>query len=153
MAGLGGRERRRLPRPAGRRTKARSGVVVQTLWARAAMSGWRAKAVRIARDERSSPGAARMGFRGSAAGAAGAPGAPPRTCPTISAGGAPSKPGAIKPSRKPGSRAQSETAHINRYRYRGQKFFPAESARPAPQATRFRVQPPLRPRGPMNTNT
>ena len=46
---------------------------------------------------------------------------PPRTCPTISAGGAPSKPGAIKPRRKAGSRAQSETAHINSYRYKRQK--------------------------------
>ena len=46
---------------------------VRTLWGRAAMSEWRAKAVRIAQDERSSPGDARMGFRGSAARAAGAP--------------------------------------------------------------------------------
>ena len=53
--------------------KARSGVVVRMLWGRAAMSEWRAKAVRIAQDGRSSPGDARMGFRGSAARAAGAP--------------------------------------------------------------------------------
>jgi hypothetical protein len=45
------------------------------------MSGWRAKAVRIARDERSSPGATRMGFRGSAAGAAGAPGVATKNLP------------------------------------------------------------------------
>ena len=73
MAGSGGRERRTPPRPAERRTKARSGVVVRMLWGRAAMSEWRAKAVRIAQDGRSSPGDARMGFRGSAARAAGAP--------------------------------------------------------------------------------
>lgn len=39
---------------------------------------------------------------------------PPRTCPTILAGAALSKPGAIKPRPRAGSRAQSETAHINR---------------------------------------
>jgi hypothetical protein len=37
--GLGRAGEQRLPRPAGRRTKARSGVVVPMLWARAAMSG------------------------------------------------------------------------------------------------------------------
>ncbi len=52
---------------------ARNGGVVRMLWERAAMSGWRAQAVRIARNERSSPGDARMGFRGSAARLAGAP--------------------------------------------------------------------------------
>jgi hypothetical protein len=45
------------------------------------MSGWRVKAVRIARDEQSSPGAARMGFRGSAAGAVGAPGVATKNLP------------------------------------------------------------------------
>jgi hypothetical protein len=36
-----------------------------------------------------------------------------RTCPTISVGGAPSKPGAASSHRKPGSKAPSETDHTN----------------------------------------
>jgi hypothetical protein len=40
-------------------------------------------------------------------------GAPPRTCPTISVGGAPSKPGETTPRRKPGSKALSETDRTN----------------------------------------
>ena len=44
------------PLMAGRGTTARSGVVVRMLWESAAMSAWRAKAVPIAQDERSSPG-------------------------------------------------------------------------------------------------
>lgn len=47
---------------------------------------------------------------------------PPRTCPTILAGAALSKPGAITPRPRAGSRAQSETAHINSYRYKSQQF-------------------------------
>jgi hypothetical protein len=43
---------------------------------------------------------------------------PLRTCPTIPDGGAPSKPGAANSRRKPGSKAPSETAHTNRYRYK-----------------------------------
>ena len=39
---------------------------------------------------------------------------PPRTCPIISVGGALSKPGASKSTRQNGSKARSETAHINR---------------------------------------
>ena len=42
---------------------------------------------------------------------------PPRTCPAISAGGAPSKPGLTRSLRKPGSpgsKAPSETGHTNR---------------------------------------
>src|SRR6202020_1880979 len=39
---------------------------------------------------------------------------PQRTCPTISAGGAPSKPGASKSTRQNGSSAPSEMDHINR---------------------------------------
>ncbi|HEY3623275.1 MAG TPA: IS1595 family transposase [Roseiarcus sp.] len=38
---------------------------------------------------------------------------PQRTCPTTSDGGAPSKPGETNSLRKPGSKAPSETAHIN----------------------------------------
>ena len=38
---------------------------------------------------------------------------PPRTCPTISAGGAPSKPGATNSPPKPGSKAPSATDHTN----------------------------------------
>ena len=38
---------------------------------------------------------------------------PPRTCPTISVGGAPSKPGAANSPRQTGSKALSETDHTN----------------------------------------
>ena len=41
-----------------------------------------------------------------------------KNLPNYLAGAALSKPGAIKPRPRPGSRAQSETAHINRYRYK-----------------------------------
>ena len=62
------KRRRRRRRTAGRAKapKAQS-VVARTLWERAAMSGWKARGVRIARGARSSPGAAPVDFRGSAA--------------------------------------------------------------------------------------
>jgi transposase-like protein len=44
----------------------------------------------------------------------------PRTCPTISVGDAPSKPGATNSPRKLGSSALSETDHTNRQRYKSQ---------------------------------
>ena len=47
-------------------------AAVRTRWARAAMSGWRPEAVRIARVGRSSLGGARADWRGSAAKLAGA---------------------------------------------------------------------------------
>ena len=48
---------------------------------------------------------------------------PPRTCPTISDGGAPSKPGATNSNPQPGSKALSATAHTNRYRYKSRRCF------------------------------
>jgi hypothetical protein len=52
---------------------------------------------------------------------------PPRTCPTISVGGALSKPGASKSIRQAGSTAQSETDHTNRYRYKSPIVVSADS--------------------------
>jgi transposase-like protein len=46
-------------------------------------------------------------------GSAASTASPPRTCPTISDGDAPSKPGAANSRRKPGSKAPSETDHTN----------------------------------------
>src|SRR5271155_3289923 len=58
---------------AARWAKPRNVVVARTLWERAAMSGWKAWGVRIARGGRSSPGDGRAGSRGSAARPADAP--------------------------------------------------------------------------------
>src|SRR3984885_6967683 len=52
---------------------------------------------------------------------------PPRTSPIISAGVELSKPGATNSNRQPGSKALSETAHTNRYRYKSH-IVPASSA-------------------------
>src|SRR6202020_2823622 len=79
------------PRGGGRRRRPASGAGKRTRWERPASSASRLRDVLIARDARSSVGAARTG------------------CQTISDGAALSKPGATNSNRQTGSKARSET--------------------------------------------